>query len=203
MTRSRTFLFATNNRDKFDDLGLVFKRLGIGLKQVPLEVKEGADSLLENARLKAVETSKKYPGEVVIASDGGVIIPYLGDNWNYVLTKRLGGLDMDENFNERRRAEAMLELMKDAKGKDRKIFWRGAVVLAQDGQVIWSKVLEGTGGYLMESLPKKFDSRGFWLGYIWYVPEAKTYYMDIPVEKRFKYSSFKQRLYRGLEGIIK
>ncbi len=117
----KTFLFATNNQDKFEDLGLVFKKLGVKLKRVPLDVVEGTNDILENAKLKALETSKKYPGQTVVASDGGVLIPYLGDRWNHVLTKRLGGIDMAEKFTERQRAETLLELMKDAKGKDREV----------------------------------------------------------------------------------
>ncbi len=197
----KTFLFATNNQDKFEDLGLVFKKLGIKLRRVPLDVAEGVDDILENAKLKALETSQKYPDQTVVASDGGVLIPYLGDKWNHVLTKRLGGMDMAERFTEKQRAEALLKLMKGANGKDREVVWEGAVAIAKDSQVLFAEKLKGEPGFLLKKIPSEFKSGGFWLGYLWYVPEAKTYYMNIPLNERFKHSVFKQRLYKKLKNI--
>ncbi len=198
----QTFLFATNNKDKFNDLGLVFKKLDIKLKQVSLDVEEGADDILENAKLKATQISKKYPDQVVVASDGGVLIPYLGDKWNHVLTKRLGGIDMAEKFSEKERAETLLKLMKNATGKEREVVWEGALAIAHNGQLLFAEKIRGESGFLLEKIPAGFEPSGFWLGYLWYVPEARTYYMDIPLSERFKYSAFKQKLYRKLEDFL-
>jgi len=198
----RTILFATNNHDKYLDMALVFGRVGIELKQVPLvNVKEGKKDILENARTKALSTAKNFPNRVVVASDGGVLIPYLGKNWNYVLTKRLGGLDMKETLSERNRAEKLLELLKNAKGKQRRVIWRGSVVVVKDDQVLWEFIATGGDGYILDYIPNDFMETGFWLGYIWYEPEAKTTYMNIPYKDRYQYSLFKQKMLQKLKEV--
>ncbi|NOY14883.1 MAG: hypothetical protein GXP43_01555 [bacterium] len=192
----------TDNADKVRDFRLVFDRLGVKLKQLRgVNPAEGAISLLENAYGKALAGSRKYPERVVMATDGGVEIPYLGKKWNPVLTKRLGGLDMDEKMSDRERAEKLIELMRDAKGEQRLMVWREAVVIMKDGKVIFKTTINGGVGYLMEKLPKEFKQSGFWLGYVWRMPAIGRAYMLLTDEERFEHGTVKQSLWKRLKQV--
>ncbi len=135
-----------------------------------------------------------------MASDGGVSIPFLGKNWNHVLTKRLGGTDMAEKLNDRQRCQKLLQLMVKAKGKERRVFWQEAVVIVKNQKIAFAKLIPGSQGYLLDYIPDNFKETGYWLGYLWYVPEAKTNYMAIPFRNRLKYSRYKQNLYQELKN---
>ncbi len=197
-----TVWLVTDNKDKVRDFSLVFKPLGIKLKQLAgVKVKEGAQSLRENACLKAITASCLYPKRVVMATDGGVEIPYLGNKWNPVLTKRLGGLDMEETMTDRERAEKLIEMMKDAKGKDRWMTWWEVVVIVKGGKVLFETKIKGGEGYLMKKIPEGFKESGFWLGYIWLMPKLGKPYMLLSDEERLKHGTVKSRLLKKLKRV--
>ena len=91
-----------------------------------------------------------YPERVVIATDGGVVILYLGDKWNPVLTKRLGGLDMEETMTDQEGAEKLIEMMKKAKDKDRWMTWWEVIVIMKNTKVLYKTKIKGGEGCLMK-----------------------------------------------------
>ena len=138
-----------------------------------------------------------------MGNDGGVAVPYLGDNWNYVLTKRLSGMDMEGGFTDRQRAEILLDMMKEAKGEDRRVLWYEAIVLAKDGQIILEVDVCGGEGILLDYIPDDFDEKGgYWLGYLWYVPEFGKTYMQLSDEEKIKSSYVKRELKEAIVEMI-
>ncbi len=201
MTKKIVWL-VTDNKDKLKDFKLVFKPLGIELKQLTgIKIKEGTKSLRENAYLKALAASRLYSQRVIMATDGGVEIPYLGDKWNPVLTKRLGGLDMEEKLTDRQRTEKLIEIMKGAKGKDRWMQWWEVVIIMKGSKILYETKIKGGKGYLMDKIPPGFKESGFWLAYVWLMPKLNKPYMFLSDEERLKYGTVKSRLLKELKKV--
>ena len=76
---------------------------------------ESGDSFMANALIKAAYWSGHYDGDV-IASDGGVTVPALGDRWDRVTTGRAAG----PNATDAERAAHLLSLLEGRTGSDRK-----------------------------------------------------------------------------------
>ncbi len=184
-------ILATTNKDKFKDFRLLVRDIGLRpeLPEEEVEVRENKSTLLANAKKKALTYSKKYENELVAATDGGVKIPYLGESWNHVLTKRLSGRDMEEGCTERERCEVLLDLMKDATGKDRKVFWKEAFAIACNNKIIYSFEGISEPGYIMKKIPDDFKETGFWVGYIWYKPKFKKHYMALTDKEKKRIGS--------------
>lgn len=123
-----------------------------------IEVEETADSFKGNAELKAVAASKKYK-TYSIATDGGVLIPALGDDWNGVLTRRFLG---KKDVTDWDRIEGLLALMKDKTGDERLIIWHEALALARDGKLLFSVEVEGDRGMLQTTYDKTQYQSGIW-----------------------------------------
>ena len=71
-------ILATQNKDKHRQLVKYFADFNIDLV-LPfksIEIEEGKNSLLANANKKAISYSKINPGQFVLATDGGVYIPF-------------------------------------------------------------------------------------------------------------------------------
>ena len=84
---------------------------------------------------------------LVIASDGGLVIPALGDNWESRYTHRFAGPAADD----RERARRLLEVMGPLRGDERSASWVEAVALADRGEVLASWSLTGATGYIVEA----------------------------------------------------
>ena len=197
--------FATGNKEKIKDFQMVFREFGIELIQLQqkLKVDEDADSLLANAKKKALAYSVHNPSKIIMATDGGVKIPFLGDNWNHVLTKRLSGIDHQEKFTERQRAETLLDLMKQARGDERKVYWHEAIVLAWGNRIIFEFYGDDGSGVLLEQIPDDFDEDGyFWLGYLWFDPRIGKHYMAMTEEEKLASSSLKKGLRQKLSQFL-
>ncbi len=162
---------ATRNQAKVQELA----RLTGGLAEVvPLPVTaeadpEEGDSFAENARAKAVFWSRRVDrGEIVIATDGGLMIPALGDRWNPVRTRRFASETDIE------RAEALLALAADLAGDERRIVWKEALAVARDGIVLacWTAISDA--GLLAHDVDPAVVAagNGFWIPAIWICPEA-------------------------------
>jgi inosine/xanthosine triphosphate pyrophosphatase family protein len=181
-------ILATTNLDKFKQLASYFKDIDLSLvmPKDKIIVEEDKPTLQENAEKKALACSALYPKQFVVATDGGIVIPFLGENWNHVLTHRLSGLDVDIKLSNRKRCEILLELLKDAKGEERRVSWREAYAIARNEQIIFSEELSGVDdhGVLLDHIPTDFEESGFSIGYLWYEKKFKKSYMTLTDEEK-------------------
>lgn len=128
---------------------------------------EGA-SVEANAAAKARRASRELPGELVVATDGGLLVPALGSAWNPPRTRRFAGAAASN----RQRAEALLALAAGLKGADRRIGWREALAVARDGRIVAEWAAEGTDGLLAREVePTGIEEAGFWVPAVWLCPE--------------------------------
>lgn len=123
-----------------------------------IDIEEAEDSFEGNAALKAVEVSNYYQCHAV-ATDGGVLIPSLGEGWNELFTKRFLG---KENVTDTNRIEGLLALMKGKQGDDRKIMWREAIAIANNGRLIFSTTVDGDEGMIQTSYNPDQYAPGLW-----------------------------------------
>lgn len=132
------------------------------------EVEEGR-SVEDIAAAKAVWWSRQLPSDLVIASDGGLEIPGLGDTWDPTRTRRFAGKDASDLD----RARALLARAAHLQGSDRRIAWRESVAVARDGEVIGQWSAESRPGLLADDVdPASVESgRGFWVEAIWTCPD--------------------------------
>ncbi len=152
---------ATNNPHKVKMLGWVVEDFFADIRQQDskIDVDETADSFMGNAELKAIELSK-HTKSYAIATDGGILIPSLGKNWNALLTRRFLG---KENVTDKDRIEGLLDLMKDKRGDDRSMVWHEAVALAHKGNFLFSKEVEGDHSRVQEVYNPNQYKEGIWL----------------------------------------
>ena len=179
-----SILLATGNPAKQETLrwlleGLPLKLLTpreLGLESVPDEAGDTHDAI---ARMKAREWSLAS-SMLVIASDGGLVIPALGSNWESRFTHRFAGADADDSD----RTRQLLEIMRPYKDEKRQASWVEAVAIADRGRVLASWELEGSTGMIQEEPGNSPQVAGFWVFSLWYFPQfGKTYNELIPQEK--------------------
>lgn len=153
-------ILATTNPHKITKLRQIFAQYfsDIAPQDKGIDVEENSKTFRENAEKKAIEVSNIYHCHAV-ATDGGVLIPALGDNWNGLLTKRFIGRSDATDFD---RIEALLELMKNKKGSDRAILWNEAIALADDGELLFSTQVEGDRGEIQETYNPEQYQPGIW-----------------------------------------
>jgi hypothetical protein len=122
------------------------------------------------AAAKASAWSEALGGAWTIASDGGLLIPGLGTNWDPLRTRRFAGPDVTD----RERAERLLEMVQDLEGAERLIGWIEAVAIAHRGRVVATFTAEDRPGQLDESLPNHWEAErhGFWIPWMWRCPET-------------------------------
>ncbi len=164
---------ATRNSDK---LALLTRMAGQRHELRPLSVADeadepavgeriGSDPLVENATAKAMFVSAALAGARTIASDGGLLVPGLGNDWQPARTRRFAG----PGATNRERAEALLRLAAELTGDQRQIGWREAVAIAEAGRLIATFTAEASPGWLGESLSAGWDDDGqkFWVPRLW------------------------------------
>ncbi len=165
-------LIGTKNAYKVDELLFYLEGIeNISIhflkdQNIDVDVLEDGDTLEENAQKKAIEISKRTDF-FVLASDGGVDISALGENWNFLKNQRTVG----EKRSDVQKAEKLLEMMKSLQGEERKVVFHHALALAKDGNIFWSDEKITERGYIANRLPDKNIPKGKWLSHIWYYPE--------------------------------
>jgi inosine/xanthosine triphosphate pyrophosphatase family protein len=124
----------------------------------------------EIASAKAVAWSRVLPGDLVIASDGGLSIPALGDAWDPTRTRRIGS-DGATDFE---RAESLLARTAHLQGVERRISWQEAVAIARNGALLGLWSAESEPGYLTTEADSDLIARsnGFWVDALWICPES-------------------------------
>ena len=161
-------LLATGNRAKQETLRWLLEGLPLSpmapsdLGLTP-DVDETGDTHEEIARRKAADWSQAAQ-MLVISSDGGLVIPVLGPNWESRYTHRFAGpaaADAD-------RSHRLLELMQPYQGQQRAASWLEAVAIADRGEVLKSWELTGGTGTIATEPGPPGDLPGFWVFSLWY-----------------------------------
>ena len=135
---------------------------------IPDSVESGR-TVEEIAEGKAVYWSLQLPGKFVAATDGGLLIPALGRQWDPARTARFAGL----RSSNRERIESLLQLAARLFGDARRIGWRETLAVAADGQIVATWTAESSAGLLGETAPDDLPERssGFWVPHVWLCPE--------------------------------
>ena len=126
-------LLATGNQAKQEILRWLLEGLPLtaitpeelGLTSGP---EETGETHQEIARLKARDWSQAS-AMLVIASDGGLVIPALGSDWESRFTHRFAGAEADDD----ERLNLLLEIMQPYSGSDRAASWTEALAIADSG----------------------------------------------------------------------
>ena len=130
---------------------------------------EAGTSFREIAERKAAAWSERLPDRLVIATDGGLLVPALGAAWDPLRTRRFAG----EKASNLDRANRLLELAENLDDDQRQIWWQEALALAAFGQVVQSWTATSGPGVLARYVEPELiaQSGGFWVPAVWRSPE--------------------------------
>ena len=180
---STPILLATGNQDKQQQ----FREILEGLPFAPVTPEqldqaafpeEDGDTHESIARDKAAQWSAAA-SMLVIASDGGLVIPALGPRWESRYTHRFAGPAADNS----ERLARLLEMMRPHHGENRRASWMEALAIAHGGTILASWELGGGSGYLAEQPPD--DSLPeFWVFSVWRFPQFGASYSYLTSEQR-------------------
>lgn len=132
-------------------------------------IAETATTHMGNAIEKALGWSRALGG-VALASDGGLVIPALGDGWESTLTRRGTG----EEVSDAERARRLLGRMRDLEGNRREAYWAEAVAVARDGVLVHAWETDGMLGWIGEKYrPDPNGPAGFWADGLWETNDGK------------------------------
>ena len=172
-----TILLATGNPAKQQMLRWLVEGLALAPttpEQLGLDApaSEEGDTHQAIARHKAQQYSLAG-STLAIASDGGLVLPALGDRWQSRYTHRFAGPAADDSERVRR----LLQLMEPYQGTDREASWLEGLAIARRGKVMASWELRGGTGVIAERPGDAHgDTPGFWAFSLWYFPQfGKTY----------------------------
>ena len=143
----------------------------LGLTTVPDET---GSTHLEIACQKALQWSATT-SMLVIASDGGLTVPSLGDCWESRFTHRFAGQDASDED----RVKQLLELMKSFTGEDRKASWIESIAIADHTEVLTSWEITGAEGLISNDPVEDTGIPGFWVFSIWFIPQFGKYYNQL------------------------
>ena len=161
-------LLATTNPAKAEHLRVLTAGIDVALVDgsslaSPPEVEEDGASHLGNAIHKAVVWSRVRSG-VALASDGGLAIPALGDDWSSLVTRRGTGGDVSDEEH----AARLLRRMRDLRGDQRAAHRVEAVALGRDGVLLGAWEASGLHGRIAEDyVPPPGETDGFWIPGLW------------------------------------
>ena len=148
----------------------------LGLEDVPPEEGDTHEAI---ARSKA-ELWSLAGSMLAIASDGGLVLPALGDRWESRYTHRFAGPAADDAD----RLARLLELMRPFQGTDREASWREAVAIAHRGRSLISWELKGGTGLIAARPGDAYQIPGFWAFSVWYFPQFGKAYPQLSPEER-------------------
>ena len=143
----------------------------LGLSADPDETAETHEAI---AVEKAVEWSR-LSGMLAIASDGGLVVPFLGPKWESRYTHRFAGPAADD---EERRSR-LLELLENATGAQREASWVEALAIADSGTPLKSWELKGSSGIIAGEAEPGHHAPGFWVYPLWYFQGLGKYYNEL------------------------
>ena len=129
----------------------------------------------ENAERKARMWSRMSRGMMTIATDGGLVIPALGERWESLYTGRFAG----KGATDRDRLDRLLELMRPHTREERAAYWLEALAVADKGRVLRSWSVESRPGLLATEYDPAAVKPGFWAFSLWYLPEFGKLYAQL------------------------
>lgn len=171
-------IVATHNPEKAAALrGLLGDRTAVELlsHDISLELTE-PESFSNQAitAFKAQQASARLLSmglpNLVLATDGGLLVPGLGEAWNPSRTRRFAGPGA-------RPDEIAAALLKRTAGlfseEERRIGWIEAAAVALRGRLLAQFVAESPPGLLAVSIDPRLSvlTDGFWVPYVWRCPE--------------------------------
>jgi XTP/dITP diphosphohydrolase len=174
-------LLATRNRAKQGRLRWIVDGLGleVALPDDLPEPEETGASHRENAAQKAVHYSR-HISALVIASDGGIRIPALGDRWDSLRTRRAAG----DGASDLERADHLLAQARHLEGTRRAVERVEAIALSRDGQVLAVWEAARPLGQLVLRYNPSHIADGFWLPAVIHLPAFGKTYAELTDEER-------------------
>lgn len=161
----------------------------LGLESAPEEAGDNHETI---AQQKAGDWSRAA-SMLAIASDGGLVIPALGSNWESTLTHRFAGPAAGDAD----RQDRLLELMRPYRGRKREASWVEALAIADRGDVRASWGITGATGVIGREVGDSPQVPGFWVFSLWYFPEYAKTYNELSLQERESLGDHWSRL-RGL-----
>ena len=174
-----SILLATGNADKQRMLRWLLEDLPvrpvtpneIGVAASPDESDENHQAIAQ-AKAEAWSVAAGIPA---IASDGGLLVPALGANWESRYTRRFAGTAADDAERQRR----LLALLEPYHGCDRQAAFAEGLAIADGGQTLVSWEVRGATGRIVDNLDDAggpTDGDGFWVFPLWYFADfGRTY----------------------------
>ena len=177
--RHPDILLATSNADKQRMLrwlldGLPLNPVTPADLRVSADPVESADTHEAIARAKA-EAWSRAAGLPAIASDGGLLIPSLGANWESRYTRRFAGPAADDAERQRR----LLELLQPHPETERRAAFVEGLAIACRGQTLASWQVQGATGCIINNpadAGQPTDGSGFWVFPLWYFAQYERTY---------------------------
>ncbi|MDO8498743.1 MAG: non-canonical purine NTP pyrophosphatase [bacterium] len=163
-----------------------------------VRVEEDGKTLLENAEKKAREISL-ITDWYVLASDRGVDIPGLGEKWDVLRNQRIVG----EGKTDKEKVTTLMEMMAELEGEERRTEDHFALVLAKNGQVIWSGEEIVDRGFVAEEIGKEDIPLDTWMGFVWFYPQYGRRYTELSKEEMDEIKKQQESLKKKLQESIK
>ena len=166
----------------------------LGLTTVPDET---GSTHVEIACQKALQWSATT-SMLVIASDGGLTVPSLGDCWESRFTHRFAGQDASDED----RVKQLLELMKSFTGEDRKASWIESIAIADHTEVLTSWEITGADGLISNDPVEDTGIPGFWVFSIWFIPKFGKYYNQLTTSEKETINDHWGQLKRNVQAFF-
>lgn len=132
-----------------------------------------------NAAKKALEWSRQA-GCLALATDGGLVIPGLGEHWNPLTTARFAG----PRANDTERIHALLALMRNLTGSQRAAWFMEAAALADGGTLVKQWQVESPHGSIAATYDPTTQEPGAWAFSLWAPNQfGKAYSTLTPAER--------------------
>ncbi|PZC44913.1 MAG: Inosine/xanthosine triphosphate pyrophosphatase, all-alpha NTP-PPase family [Chloroflexi bacterium] len=180
-------LIATRNRAKAERLRTICLGAGVvcidpGSAADAPTVDETGGSHLAIAVQKAVAWSRLHGG-VAIASDGGLVIPALGDDWLSLVTRRATGGDVSDEEH----AARLLRRMGGLHGDKRSANWTEAIAVARKGSILGAWEASGLHGSISGRYnPSSLATPGFWVSGLWLSAISRRALWELSAQERIQ-----------------
>ena len=183
---SLQILLASTNPAKIHRLSGLFQQLEVDLL-TPQDLTGSGEGIEENgmshlavACSKAANWSKKTKA-ITIATDGGVLIPILGKDWESYRTKRnTGGAGTDDET----RAKRLLKSLQVHPHSKWRASFCEAIAVAREGIILSAWESTGLDCHISDSYtPSPERQEGFWVYGLLQFPEFDKNYWDLTIKE--------------------